>query len=465
MLITQHPILKFSSFTSSAEATQMTQEITGPKGIPFFGMAFEFKKDPLQFLKSIDQEYGGIARFNFSHLPMVFVSAPEHIRHVLQGNNKNYHKGIEFRFLKYTLGEGLLTSEGDFWLRQRRLAQPAFHRNRIASFAEVITASTTEMLEEWKQKRKAVDVHVEMMRLTLDIVGKTLLGSQVKSTAEQVERAMGAIVEDNFGRIQTLVNPPLWFPAPKNLKLKTNIKALDEVVLRIIEEHRKTPENYNDLLSMLMEVKDEDTGEQMNDRQLRDEVMTIFLAGHETTANALAWALFCLSENPAVEQKFQQEIQTVLQGRTPTFEDAKALNYTMCIVQETLRMYPPAWAFGRKALADDEINGFRVRKGDNLIVAPFVTQRNPKLWENPDEFQPERFEGDRAKKLDKFQYFPFGGGPRLCIGNNFALLEMQLVLAMIGQANLKLKMDEKHQVILEPLVTLRPKGGLPMQFA
>jgi cytochrome P450 len=441
-----------------------TKEATGPKGHFLFGMAMEFKRDPLGFLSRVERDYPGIARFRFAHLPMVNIGKPEYVKHVMQVNNKNYCKGIEYDHLKHILGQGLLTSEGDFWLRQRRLVQPAFHKKRIESFSETITNSTASLCKEWEERDQSegFDVHLEMMRLTLDIVGRTLFSSHVIEDASKIERALSAIVEDNFKRIQTTINPPIWLPVPQNLRLKRNIKVLDKVVLGIIEHRREIGEDQgNDLLTMLMEVEDEDTGEKMSNLQLRDEVMTIFLAGHETTANALSWALYLLSTNPDAEAKFHAELQEVLGNRVPTFEDARNLPYTMAVINESMRLYPPAWVLGRTALADDEIDGFRIRKGDNIMIVPYLVHRNSEYWEDAEAFKPERFATD--EKIDKFQFFPFGGGPRFCIGNNFAILEMQLVLAMIGQ-RFKLRLEKEQVIEPEPLITLRPRHGIQMKI-
>jgi cytochrome P450 len=433
----------------------------GPKGSFPFGCAIEFRDDPTGFLLRTAKEYPNISRFRFAHLPMVLLSDPEHIKHVLQTNNKNYLKGIEYEHLKPILGEGLLTSEGDFWLRQRRLAQPAFHRDRIASFANKMIDCTKEMLEEWKKfpAEKSFDLHKEMMALALDIVGRTLLSTYVKDNASSVEHSLSIAIEESYRRINALVNFPLWLPVPRHMKYNRARRDLDEVVLGIIEERRKGKTKEDDLLDMLMEAVDEDDGAKMTNRQLRDEIMTIFLAGHETTANALTWTFCLLSQNHEVQKKFKEEIHSVLNGRTPAMEDLRNLPYTTQIIHESLRLYPPAWALGRTALADDVINEVKIKKGDNVIISPFVVHRDPELWKNPDEFIPERFTPEKMKDLHKFAYFPFGGGPRFCIGNNFAMIEMQIILAMVGQA-CDLKLEEDFKVEVDPLITLRPKNGM-----
>lgn len=435
----------------------------GPNPHPIFGAAMEFRKDPIGFMVSTAGKFPQISRFRFVYLRMVLLTDPEYIRHVLQINNKNYKKGIEYEHLKPVLGEGLLTSEGDFWLRQRRLAQPAFHRERIAGFVEKMVNCTDEMLNEWeKTKNNSFDLHAEMMHLALDIVGRTLLSTNVKSNASDVEHALDNTIAESYHRIQRLANWPLWMPVPRVLQYNRNRRILDGVVNTIISERRKSGEKFNDLLDMLMSAQDEETGEKMSDQQLRDEVMTVFLAGHETTANALTWTFYLLSQNPDKAKKMYDEADAVLQGKKPAVEDLKNLVYTQQVIYESLRMYPPAWAMGRTALSDDEIDGYKIKKGDNILIIPYVVHHDSALWESPEQFIPERFTSEAMKEMHKFKYFPFGGGPRFCIGNNFAMMEMQVVLAMAAQ-RFRLRLKDGAKVELDPLVTLRPKYGMWME--
>lgn len=433
------------------------------KGSFFVGSALVFRNDPLNFLINTAEEFPAFTTFRFAHLPMVYLSHPETIKHVLQTNNKNYKKGIEYEHLKPVLGEGLLTSEGDFWLRQRRLAQPAFHRDKIAHFSEQMVVCTEGILKGWENK-KSVDVHSEMMHLALDIVGKTLLSTNVLDEANEVEKALEISIEESYHRVQALINLPLWLPVPRHLRYNKSRESLNKIVGKIIEGRRNSSQRYNDLLEMLMDVQDEDTGEKMSDKQLRDEVMTIFLAGHETTANALTWGLNLLAQNPEVEKKYFEEIDRVLGNRTPGLEDLRNLPYLTQIIHEVLRLYPPAWILGRTAIADDIIEGQKVKKGDNIIISPYQMHRSKDFWENPNEFNPDRFTPEKMKDMHKFLYFPFGGGPRFCIGNNFALMEMQLIFAMIGQ-KYKLNLEPGFVVEPDPLITLRPKFGMKMNLS
>jgi cytochrome P450 len=436
---------------------------SSPKQNFFFGSALIFRKAPLNFLIKTAEEFPLLSTFRFAHLPMVFLSHPETIKHVLQTNNKNYKKGIEYEHLKPVLGEGLLTSEGDFWLRQRRLAQPAFHRDKIAHFSNQMVDCTNGILNGWKNK-KVVDVHSEMMHLALDIVGKTLLSTNVLDEANEVEKALSVSIEESYHRVQALVNLPLWLPVPRHLRYNKSRDSLDKIVAKIINDRRKSDQRYNDLLEMLMDVQDEDTGEKMSDKQLRDEIMTIFLAGHETTANALTWGLYLLSQNPEVEKKYFEEIDRVLGNRTPSLEDLRNLPYLTQIIHEILRLYPPAWILGRTALEDDIIEGQKIKKGNNIIISPYQMHRSKDFWENPNDFIPDRFTPEKMKDMHKFLYFPFGGGPRFCIGNNFALMEMQLIFAMIGQ-KYKLTLQTGFEVEPDPLITLRPKFGMKMNLS
>ncbi len=434
----------------------------GPPQNFLVGSALIFRSAPLKFVIETAANYPGITRFRFAHLPMVLLSDPETAKHVLQTNNKNYLKGIEYEHLKPILGEGLLTSEGDFWLRQRRLAQPAFHKDKIARFARQMADCTEHLLTDWEKKSsESFDIHSEMMHLALDIVGRTMLSTDVNDAANKVEEALDVAIKESYHRVQALINLPLWLPVPRHLRYARSRNMLDKIVMDIIEDRRKSGQHFPDLLDMLMSVKDEDTGEMMSDKQLRDEIMTIFLAGHETTANALSWALYLLSQNPEVEKKYFEEIDSVLGKRTPAFEDLKNLPYLQQIIHESLRLFPPAWILGRTAINDDEIAGVKINKGDNIMISPWQIHRSKSFWENPEQFIPERFTPEKMKDLHKFVYFPFGGGPRFCIGNNFALIEMQLVLAMIGQ-KFRLRVKPGFVVEPDPLITLRPKSGMQM---
>ena len=432
----------------------------GPRGHPLLGSLPAARRDPIRLFTQSFREHGDVVRFRFGPMVAHLVSSPAGVNHILAENNKNYGKQTRgYAALRYVLGNGLLTSEGDFWKRQRRIAQPAFHRQRIAGFASAMVRVAEECSEKLAQSRgQTVDVHHEMMRLTLRIVGETLLGYDPSRDADEVGDTLAhllAIVNERTTRVIFFARPRL--PTPENLRLRRAVARLDEIVLRIIAERRKS--RGDDLLSMLMEARDADTGEAMDDRQLRDEAMTIFLAGHETTANALAWTWLLLSRYPAAGRELRAELSDVLGGLSPTADDLPRLRFTKMLLEESMRLYPPAWIIARSASGADEIGGFEIPAGSIVFVSPYIVHRHPRMWDDPEGFDPHRFE----KEPPRGAYFPFGGGPRACIGSGFAMMEAQLVLATIAQ-RVKFELVSGHPVELEPSITLRPKFGLLMQI-
>ncbi|HEU0076556.1 MAG TPA: cytochrome P450, partial [Longimicrobiaceae bacterium] len=357
------------------------------------------------------------------------------------------------------VGNGLLTSEDALWLRQRRLAQPAFHRERIAAYAADMTAYAARMAEEW-QGGQVLDVAREMNRLTLAIAGKTLFGAEVAGEAEEIAHAL----TDALGLYKRLTNPlgPLLdrIPTPGTLRRRRARARLDATISRIIAERRRTGEDRGDLLSMLLLAQDtEGDGGGMTDLQLRDEALTLFLAGHETTANALAWTWHLLAENPQAEAALHAELDTVLDGRLPTVDDLPALPYTRAVLAESMRVFPPAYVVGRQPLRDMEIGGFRVEEGSIVLMSPWVIQRDPRWWPDPLRFDPGRWTPEMEAGLPRFAYFPFGGGPRKCIGEGFAWTEEILVLATLA-ARWRVRPVPGHPVAPEPMITLRPRHGI-----
>ena len=445
--------------------TRSAQPLTGPKGKPILGSLLEAWDDPLSLFDQAAASHGGVIRLRFLNYEYVLVSSPEGAKHVLVDNPKNYQKSRNYDGLKVMLGNGLLTSEGEFWKRQRRLSQPAFHRDKLVRFADQMVSATDDMLNEWQTRAASgepFDVHREMMAVTLRIVGLTLFN--VDMAGEQAERIGDAVtvaIHWCNKHVESVFRVPLAVPIPRNVKFRRALRTLDSTVNEIIVDRRKSGELGNDLLSMYMQASDAETGEKMNDKQLRDEVMTLILAGHETTANALTWTFYLLSKHPEIRAKLKEEVTRVLGDRTPTFDDVKQLEYTSWVIQEGMRHYPPVWVFEREALEDDVIDGFRVPKGSGVAVSPWVMHRSAKYWENPDAFDPERFSPARSASRSKHLYLPFGGGPRVCIGNMFAMMEAQLMLARITQ-KFFLHHDPSHVAEPEPVVTLRPKYGMRM---
>ena len=424
---------------------------TGLKGWSFRAL----KQSPLEMFSEL-AGYGDIVGIRVVNFRNIFVNHPDLIEEVLVGHPRRYVKGRVLRANRHVFGEGLLTSEGDFWLRQRRLVQPAFHRARIASYAETMVEYAQRMMETWRAGEER-DVHQEMTRLTLQIVAKTLFNADVARDARDVGKSLELLLElgANFRRILFV---PHWVPTPTNLRIKREIAFIESILYRIISERRASGRDTGDLLSMLLHVQDED-GSRMTDKQLRDETITLFLAGHETTASSLSWTWWLLAQNPAAETKLHTELDEVLGGRTPSLDDLPRLPYTANVITESMRLYPPAWGLARVVVEDHELGGYPVKKGMGVAMAQWVVHRDRRWYDAPEEFRPERWEGDLAKRIPRFAYFPFGGGPRQCIGNSFALMEAALILATVAQ-RYRLRLVPNHPVIPLASITLRPRHGV-----
>lgn len=438
-----------------------SRAVPGPKGSFVFGNLNDFRRDSLKLLSDSAQKFGDLYKLQLVQ-NVYILSGPSEVGRVLHENHTNYQKSFIYERMRPLLGNGLLTSNGDFWKRQRRLAQPAFHRQRIAGFGESMVRHTQRMLERWRTQAvrgEPIDVHAEMMRLTLVIVGEALFSVNLMEDAGDVGRALTAALEIINDRFTSFFIVPQAIPTPQNRRFAQAMKVLDGAVDRIIGERHASSEARHDLLAMLMEVRDEETGQGMTDAQLRDEVMTMVLAGHETTANALSWAWYLLSKHPHVEQKLRQELHQVIGERAPTLADLPNLRYATMVIEEAMRLYPPAWAFGRQAIQDDVIGGYLIPAGANVTVCTYTLHRNPRYWENPEGFEPERFLPERAASRPKMAYIPFAAGPRMCIGNQFAMMEMQIILSMVAQAY-RLELVPGFRAEPDPSVTLRPIEGV-----
>ena len=437
-------------------------EVPRLKGFPLVGNLPQFQRRPLATLLRAAREGGDVARIDLASERSYLLSNPEHVRHVLQENPRNYVKGYDK--VAVLLGNGLVMSEGAFWRRQRRLMQPAFHRKRLAGFAEVMVEETAQMLDGWEVRASAgvpLDVAMEMTLLTQRIIVKTMFGGDVREEGEGISRAFETALRGIDARFVI----PLWMtrlPLPVNRRFERALSTIDEAVHRIISERRgRGKGDGDDLLGMLMGARDEETGEAMSDGQIRDEVTTMYLAGHETTAVTLAWAWYLLSKSPEVARGVREEVGRVLGNRTPGVEDLKDLAYTRAVIDETLRLYPPAWMVSRKAVGEDEIGGYRIPPGQILFLSPYVVHRRADLWPNPEGFDPRRFTPGNGDDRPRFAYFPFGGGPRMCIGSNFALMEATLVVAMVMQ-RYRLDLVPGQTVEPTPKGTLRPRPAVWM---
>ncbi len=429
-------------------------------GGPILGNVLALAKDRLWVMQQAGAIRGGICELPLAGGTVVIVSTPDLMHEVLVTQADSFAKGTMFRFLRPVIGNGLLTSEREFHRRQRKLMAPALSHKRIAAYADTMASYAERCQAEWADGAQ-IDIAAEMMRLTLDVVTKTLLDADVGEAASEVGSAVSVLVRDVNARMST----PLSFllaSVSRNPAARAAMATLDGVIMKIIRERRRSKADTGDLLSMLLAAQEEGTGEGMSDAQVRDEVMTIFLAGHETTANALAWALYLLARHPEAYRRLQAEATAVLGGRVASASDIPRLPYALQVFKETLRLYPPAYLTSRLATRDVEIGGHRIRAGTDVIANICTMQRRPEYFPDPDRFDPDRFEAAAEKNIPRGAYVPFGAGPRICIGNNFAMMEGQLILATLAQ-RVELSLARPGEIAPEPLVTLRPAGGVPMR--
>ncbi|HRI89369.1 MAG TPA: cytochrome P450 [Candidatus Hydrogenedentes bacterium] len=439
----------------------------GPRGKFLVGSADRITNDRLRFLMTLRREYGEVSRFTVWGQQIVLITRPDHVKEILVTNHKNFHKSTALRVAKYILGEGLLTSEDALHRRQRRMMQPAFHSQRIHGYAEIMIEYAARHAARWETdglEGHPIDMWQEMMRLTLAIVAKTLFDADVESEAYEIGEALSTII-GLFERVTHPAAPLLTLlPTPKNVRFLLARKRINATILRIIGERRASGKDHGDLLSMLLRAQDEDDGGTMTDKQVRDEVVTLFLAGHETTANALTFAWHLLSRNPDVEEKFHAEIDTVLEGRLPVPADYPKLEYTRRVFAETMRLYPPAYLIGRTALETFTLDGYTIPKGAAVLLSPFVTQHDAAYFPDPEVFDPDRFSPEAQQDRHKFAYYPFGSGPRTCIGEPFAWMEGVFLMAVIAQ-RWRMRTVPGHPIEFDPQITLRPAHGMSMTLA
>lgn len=449
---------------------RMPQDPPGPKGHWLWGSGPEAARDPLAFYQRVWRDYGDV--IGMRALPgfrWYLVTHPEGVERVLQTNQANYRKPKLFVApLASVTGNGLVASEGEFWRRQRRLMQPAFHRQRIRMLGETMARAAAQTAERWEATHAGTgepfDMSEEMTRLTVRIAAETLFSADISEDAARFGEALKVALEQISHRMRYPFVAPDFVPTGRNRRFLRARRTLDEVVTKIIRARRGDAADRGDLLSMLMLSRDEETGEEMSDRQVRDEVMTLLIAGHETTAAGLTWAWYLLARNPEARGRLRAELSSVLGGRLPTFEDLPRLPYARMVFDETLRLYPPAWGQPRQSVGVDEVCGYRIEAGRMVVVSQYLTHRHPDYWERPEEFIPERFAPESSASRPRFAYFPFGGGARKCIGDHFALMEAQIIIATLAE-RFDPALADGRAPALDATFALRPRGGIRMKLA
>ena len=435
-----------------------------PGALPLFGHLFQFKRNPLTFFAAHANQMGQLYRIKLLHKEYLVANHPDAIRHILVNNVKNYSRRKSYAFLQELLGDGLLTSEGEPWRKQRRLSQPAFSKEQLHGLITQMDVSIQDYLKENWNTNSFVDLEKSMNVLTLQILTQSILYSPTQSYFEKVQfdlhDALQYMTSSRFNALKILSK----LPSKKKTKGKAAIKNVKTLVAKIISD-RANPhsEKFNDLLEILMSTKDEETGESLGQDALLDEVMTMFVAGHDTTAAALTWIIYLLNKNPKALDQMKEELNVNWDGKVVTFETLNSLPYMKMVIQEALRLLPPVWAFGRKAKEDDVILNYQIKKGNSLNIPIYAIHRHPDFWEKPNEFYPEHFLPEAVKQRDKFAYMPFSLGQHRCIGEYFAIMEIQMVLMRIYK-NFKIELTTQEPMEFIPLVTLKPKHVIQVQI-
>ncbi len=441
---------------------QPLSSIHSISGYPVLGNLLDFRYRRLALLRRVAQECGDIGAFRIGPRTVILLNAAELAHAVLVEHAYDFEKTPNFRtFGRPLLGNGLLTSENEFHKRQRKLVAPAFQHRRIAAYADIMVNYAGRLQQEWADGQ-IIDVAREMMRLTLWIVGKTLFDADVLGEAEKLGKALTIAMHRFSSDMSSFVHIPYDWPVPNNRRIHKAVAILNATILKMIEERRRSKEDRGDLISMLLRARDEDDGSFMTDRQVRDEAMTLFLAGHETTAVALSWTWYLLTQHPEMYVKVREEVDQVLGGRAPAFADLAKLPYTLQVLKESMRLYPPAFAIARQAVRPVTLGGYRLEPGTLLAISPYIMHRRPDYFPDPERFDPERFTPEAEQRLLRYAYLPFGGGPRICVGNHFALMEAHLVLATLVQ-HVIFELVPGQRIEPLPLVTLRPKHGIKMK--
>jgi cytochrome P450 len=451
--------------SSELISRRVQQAAPGPRGDRLLGSYREIQRNgQVRFYLDNWRMYGDVVRFRIGPVVMHFIAHPDAVEHVLVRNQQNYRKGLGYEKTKVMLGQGLLTNEGAPWQRQRRLMQPPFTARAVSQFGPAMTGATDAMLRRWEsvgERQDGLDINEEMLGLTLAMIATTMLSLDIEAVGAEMRKAYAEACAFVNQRLASIVDLPLWVPTPANRRFNRAIRTLDRVIAAIVAERRGRPSAQADLLDRLLAARDETTGAGMSERQIRDELITIFFAGHETSAQTLSWLWYLLARHPQVEQRLHAELAQVLGGRSPAVADLQRLEYTRMVVMETMRLYPAVWTFPRQAIGDDTIAGYHIPAGSLMFPAPYLTHRHPALWDNPEDFDPERFTPARSAARHDFAYYPFGGGKRTCIGSNFAMQQIQLVAATVAQ-QYRLRLVPGQAIEPRSAITLHPAPWLRM---
>lgn len=447
-------------------ALKSIHELPGPRGLPVLGSLPTLAREPVPFFMNLSRKYGELIPIRLGLSTALLLNRPEQVEHVLQRHHRNYRKTRLMKKLQPMLGTGLLTSGGDLWASQRRLMQPAFHRHKIEAIAETMQRVIAQRTWNWQRAAHSgapLNVARDMAATTLEVAVTTMFGADIGPRIEEAIECIEVLQVETPKRVFALTPLREWLPSPAQRRFREAVRTLDEIVYGIIRRRRESGAERDDLLSLLMAARDAETDRAMTDRQLRDEVMTMFAAGHETTSNAMTWMFSLFSEHSDVCRLVRNEIDTACGSGEPGATDLSQLAYTTAVINEALRLYPPIWWTSRVSIAPDEISGYRVPKNTIVLICPWTIQRHPDIWEEPDTFRPARFLPGNERGRHKFAFFPFGAGPRVCIGSGFAMMEMKLILAAI-LPRFTFKRCGAVEVEPGPYLTLKPRDGLPMRI-
>ncbi|MEV7008608.1 cytochrome P450 [Streptosporangium sp. NPDC051022] len=435
----------------------------GPPRRAAMGLFVKLTRDRLALMTSAAARYGDAVRISLGPKTLYFFNHPDHAKHVLADNSGNYHKGIGLVQARRALGDGLLTSEGELWRKQRRMIQPVFQHRRIAQQAGAVAEEAAGLVARLRayQGRGPVDVLQEMTSLTLGVLGRTLLDADLGAFGS-VAHSFEAVQDQAMFEMVTLGAVPMWLPLPKQLRFRRARRELQRVVdLLVAQRTARGAEEGDDVLSRLIVSTGQESDPRVGRQRMRDELITLMLAGHETTASTLGWTFHLIDDRPEVWERLHAEAVEALGDRSPVYEDLHRLRYTTMVVEEAMRLYPPVWILTRQAQADDEVGGYHVPAGADVLICPYTLHRHPGLWKDPERFDPERFDPGGSSSRPRYAYIPFGAGPRFCVGNSLGMMEAVFVIAMIAR-DLRLVKVPGHEVVPEPMLSLRMRGGLPM---